>query len=50
MTNPCCKSDEHDLCGWRMRRQSGKTYTCDCPCHPIVVIEKKVVEEEDDDD
>lgn len=44
-----CKCGEHQLCTKHMKLPSGKTFVCNCVCHPVEV-KKKFVEVEDDEE
>lgn len=49
MKSNWCKGEEHVGCSVHgaMRATNGKTFKCDCPCHPP---KKRPKRREDDDD
>lgn len=50
MTSSLCVAEEHEVCTKRFRQQNGKLFSCDCPCHPIIVYVKPVEVDEDDEE
>lgn len=50
MISPYCIANEHEVCTKRIRRQTGKLYSCQCSCHPKPVKVEKVIDDLEDDD